>query len=297
MPKPTVELISRGHQLLEAPLWHPQHGLLATDAQVGGVWRFAEHADPELIVANRKGIGGMALHADGGLVISGRNVACKRMLGEAGADDTLVLLGNDPDRGVIGFNDLTTDQDGRIYVGSLGFRAMDGGAAEGRTGFLHMIDLDGSSRVVAQNVELTNGLGWSPDGTRLYHSDSSRHVVKAYDRQPDGSLKPPAVFALTPFGHPDGLAVAQDGSVWVAMAFASVACRFAPDGHEIERVEFPVPMVTSLCFGGPDLGDLYVVSGAKDAPPQLGGCVFRVHVEVPGLARPLARVRLPAPAA
>lgn len=295
MSDPEYRLLSSGHGLLEGPFWHPQRGLLVTDAQVGGVWSFGdEGAPPVLQVANRRGIGGMALHDSGELVVSGRNVAAKRFVGDESSDQTRVLLPNDPLGGVIGFNDLTTDAAGRIYVGSLGFKAMYGEDPAGRTGFLHVIDLDGSSRIVASDVQLSNGLGWSADGKRLYHSDSLRHVVKVYALHDDGSLSEPAVFARTPFGHPDGLAIAEDGSVWVAIAEGSAVCQFAADGTELRRIEFPVPMVTSLCFGGEEMRDLYVVSGSRGADPSLKACVFHLQTDVPGLPRPLARVRLPA---
>lgn len=295
MSTSTPELLSSRHGLLEGPVWHPERGLLVADATVGGVWSFRPGAAPALQVANRRGIGGMALHENGGLIVSGRNVAFKPFLDQPDPDRTIVLLPNDPANGVVGFNDLVTDAAGRIYVGSLGFRAMDGENLTGPAGFLHLIDLDGSSRIVAKDVQLTNGLGFSPDGTRLYHSDSSRHIVKVYDVGDDGSLGPPAVFAETPAGHPDGLAVAEDGCVWLAVAFGHNVCRFAPDGRELERIQFPVPMVTSLCFGGDDMRDLYVVSGSRGAPPEVGACVYRLRTDIPGLVRPLSRVRLPPP--
>jgi D-xylonolactonase len=290
MNQPSIQLLSSGHGLLEGPVWHPEHGLLVADADVGGVWGFQDGCKPKLHVPHRRGIGGMALHANGGLVVSGRNIAFKRMNGEADTGETIVLLANDPVKGMIGFNDLTTDAAGRIYVGSLGFRAMEHEDATARPAFLHVIDLDGSSRIVAEDVQLTNGLGWSPDGKRLYHSDSLRHIVKVYDLQSDGSLSLPKIFATTPFGHPDGLAIAEDGSVWLAVADGHAVCRFAPDGRELQRITFPVPMVTSLCFGGDGLRDLYVVSGSRGAPAGTGACVYRLRTDVAGLPRALARV-------
>ena len=290
MNQPSIELLSSGHGLLEGPIWHPRLGFLVADADVGGVWGFPSGVAPKLHVAHRRGIGGMALHENGGLVVSGRNVAFKRLIGDPGADETVVLLANDPAKGMIGFNDLTTDTAGRIYVGSLGFRAMENEDQAVPSAFLHVIDLDGTSRVVAEDVQLTNGLGWSPDGKRLYHADSLRHVVKAYEVRSDGSLGRPEIFAATPFGLPDGLAVAEDGSVWLAVAHGHAVCRFASDGRELQRIAFPVPMVTSLCFGGDDLRDLYVVSGSRGAPVDVGACVYRLRVDVSGLPRALARV-------
>ncbi len=68
-----------------------------------------------------------------------------------------------------------------------------------------------------------------------------------------------------------------------------------PDGGERMRVPIPLPMVTSVCFGGDDLRDLYVVTGSRGAPRENAGTVFRGRVSVPGMLRSLARVALPPP--
>lgn len=284
------ELISSGHGLLEAPLWHPQLGLLAADASVGGVWRFPRGAAPEVVVPHRRGIGGMALHADGGVVVGGRNIAYKQLGAGDATGDTIVLLENDPANGVVGFNDLTTDAAGRIYVGSLGFVPMHGESG-GKPGALHVIDLDGSARVVAEDVALSNGLGFSPSGKRLYHADSTRHLVRCYEVRDGGSLGAPEVFVRVTEGLPDGLAIDAAGVVWLAVAHGNAVIAFSPEGKVLVRVPIPVPMVTSLCFGGPDMRDLYVFTGSEDSP-ELGACIFHLRVEVPGMPVPVARVRL-----
>jgi gluconolactonase len=53
----------------------------------------------------------------------------------------------------------------------------------------------------------------------------------------------------------------------------------------------PLPMVTSLCFGG-DLRDLYVVTGSEGGPREACGTIFRVRVDVAGLPLPVARVAI-----
>src|SRR4029077_5212495 len=124
-----------------------------------------------------------------------------------GADgDTRVLLDPAIIPGAIGFNDLTTDAAGRVYVGSLAFRVF---ADPPKPGFLHVIDLDGSMRTLSDGVILTNGLGFSPDGKMLYHSDARAGHVRAYDVKPDGGVGPWRVFGNMGEGRvPDGLKVA-----------------------------------------------------------------------------------------
>ncbi len=52
----------------------------------------------------------------------------------------------------------------------------------------------------------------------------------------------------------------------------------------------PLPMVTSLCFGGDDLRDLYIVTGSRGGPSETCGTLYRTRADVAGLPLPLARV-------
>jgi D-xylonolactonase len=59
-----------------------------------------------------------------------------------------------------------------------------------------------------------------------------------------------------------------------------------------EIIEIPLPMCTSVCFGGDDLQDLYIVSGSDGVDAENAGAVFRHPVNVTGLKVPAARVEL-----
>jgi gluconolactonase len=162
-----------------------------------------------------------------------------------------------------------------------------------RAGDLYLIDLDGSSRMVGRDVELTNGLGFAPDEKTLYHSDSRRQSVFKYAVKADGSLGPKELFVRTSRGVPDGLVVSQDGAIWVALAGRGHGVAvFAPDGRERDFVEIPQPMCTSVCFGGADLKDLYIVSGSEGSGSERGGAVYRTRVDFAGVPVSPARVKI-----
>jgi gluconolactonase len=93
-------------------------------------------------------------------------------------------------------------------------------------------------------------------------------------------------------GGADGLKVGADGSVWVADAHGSRVAVFEPDGSHRLDLAVPLPMVTSLCFGGDDLRDLYVVTGSDGGPGEACGTVFRTRVDVAGLPLAPCRVRV-----
>ena len=282
-----MEEIASGYGLVEAPVWAEGRGLFFSDVLGGGVFRLGLEGAVTPVIPKRRGVGGMALHAEGGLVVGGRNIA---WVGEDG--ETRVLLDPGVIEGAIGFNDLTTDQAGRIYVGSLCYRVF---ADPPKPGFLHVIDLDGSMRTLSDGIMLTNGLGFSPDGERLYHCDARASLVRVYDVEPDGSVGPWRQFATLGEGHvADGMKVAADGSVWVADARGGRVAVFEPDGDHRMDVAVPLPMVTSLCFAGDDLKDLYVVTGSEGGPQENCGSVFKTRADVAGLPLAPARVTIPA---
>jgi xylono-1,5-lactonase len=286
-----MERLATGYGLIEAPLWVAERGLLYSDVLNGGVFCLDRHGRVSPVFEHRRGIGGMALHEAGGLVVSGRNISFKPFDG----GPTRTVLDRNPAAGNVGYNDLTTDAAGRIYAGSLGTSPVFESSGEPAPGDLWLIDLDGASRVVAREIWLTNGLGFSPDGATLYHSDSRVGTVWRYAVRENGDLGPKEPFARTDDGVPDGLAVAMDGSVWVALAGGGHGVAvFAADGSRREFLRIPDPMCTSLCFGGGDLCDLYVVSGSDGTGRVDAGSVYQTRVDVPGVPVAPARVTLPA---
>jgi D-xylonolactonase len=287
-----VERLATGYGLIEGPLWIPGRGLVFSEVLNGGVFELGLDGHVTPVFEHRRGVGGIALHEAGGLVVSGRNISYKPFDGGA----TVTLLDRDPASGNVGYNDLTTDAAGRIYAGSLGTSPVfeNAAASEPTAGDLWLIDLDGSARIVGREIWLTNGLGFSPDGRTLYHSDSRVRIVWRYAVEADGSLGPKEVFVRTTLGVPDGLVVSMDGSVWVALAGGGHGVAvFDAAGTQRNFLETPEPMCTSVCFGGEGLTDLYVVTGADGSDRKDAGSVYRHAAGVAGVPVAAARVRLP----
>ena len=281
-----MEELATGFGLVEGPTWINDKGLLFSDVIKGGVY-LLDHLNNVLpIVEHRRGIGGIAIHQENGLIVGGRNIAYKSFTG----DKTTILLSNDVTEVALGFNDLTTDSKGRVYVGSVAFKVFSDD--EMIPGHLHLIDVDGSVRTISDGVMLTNGLGFSPDGRTLYHADARDAVVRQYEVSPDGNVSDWKPFVQANNGHPDGLAVAEDGSVWIAMAYGSRVDVFEGSGVLRKSLPVPLPMVTSVCFGGRDLKDLYVVTGSRGGPSDVCGTIFRTRVDIPGLPISEAKVSL-----
>jgi xylono-1,5-lactonase len=275
-----METCCHGYGLVEAPRADATGACVFSDVLRGGLHRWTPDGAVTTLVPKRRGIGGHVPHADGGVVVSGRDVAHVR----EGA--TRVLLA--PPAGVLGFNDLTTDAAGRVYVGSLRSPAFED-AGPRTPGETYRIDADGSVTVLYDDVAFANGIGFSPDGTVLYQSNYSEGHVLAHDVA-EGRGERRRVFARLTEGNPDGLAVDELGCVWVASGSAGGLARFTPAGALDSFLAVPAPFVASCCFGGPDRRDLFIATMGNTEDASRGGTLFRTRVQVPGLVAQPSRV-------
>ena len=278
-----LEAVAWGYGLIEGPTADDQGNLYFSDVPNGGVYRLSPDGSIDVAIPKRRGVGGLALHADGGLVASGRNI-CHVVNGE-----TRIVFAPD----CMGLNDLTVDQQGRVICGTLRADpfAEEATAADRVPGECWRIEAEGQATMLYDNVLLTNGIGFSPDGSVLYHSDTATHGLLAHDYAEDGTVSGRRFFVQRDDLMPDGIAVDEEGTVWVAdVSGSSSVRRFSADGEEVARISVPARMVTSLCFGGPDRRDLYIVTADNRDDPDRNGTVFRTRADTPGCRIALASV-------
>src|SRR5262249_41616042 len=120
---------------------------------------------------------------------------------------------------------------------------------------------------VVRDVTISNGLGWSPDQSTMYYIDSPTFGIDAFDFDVETASvsNRRRLVAFPPeWGLPDGMAIDEEGSLWVAFWGGSSVRRVSPDGEVLAVVGFPVSRVTSCSFGGDDLMDLYVTSARTE---------------------------------
>ena len=67
---------------------------------------------------------------------------------------------------------------------------------------------------------------------------------------------------------PDGMTVDDEGMFWVALGRAGAVHRYRPDGTLDGVVEVPTSNPTSVAFGGPDRGTLYITTSWFDVDPD-----------------------------
>ncbi|HEY9639729.1 MAG TPA: SMP-30/gluconolactonase/LRE family protein [Coleofasciculaceae cyanobacterium] len=181
------------------------------------------------------------------------------------------------------FNDGKCDSQGRFWIGSCSDTS--GQAA------LYRYDPEGSLHVMETGLTIANGLGWSPDDSTFYLTDSAPHHIYAYDFEVEtGAIRNRRILVdlSAEAVEPDGLAIDQQGNLWSALWNGWCIACFSPAGQEILRVQLPVQRPTSLTFGGAHLTDLYVTSasvGLSQKEIQQGvyaGDLFRLTTPASG---------------
>jgi sugar lactone lactonase YvrE len=177
-------------------------------------------------------------------------------------------------------NDGACDRQGRFWAGTMAYDESPG------AGKLYRLELDGSATTVLTGLTISNGLGWSPDGNRMYLNDSGSGCVYAF--RFDGasgviSDRRTLVHVDQPPVVPDGLTVDEEGAIWVALWNGAAVHRYAPDGSLLARVEVPAQRPTSCAFGGPARDTLFVTTARTGLDADAlarhphSGRVFSIH--------------------
>ncbi|MBF2050970.1 MAG: SMP-30/gluconolactonase/LRE family protein [Leptolyngbya sp. IPPAS B-1204] len=183
------------------------------------------------------------------------------------------------------FNDGKCDAQGRFWIGSVS-------QATGQAA-LYRYDPDGSFQVMETGLTISNGLGWSPDGTTFYLTDSApAKTIYAYDFDAEtGTIGNRRVLVdlSQEEVEPDGLTIDREGNLWSALWNGwQVAC-FDSSGQEKFRIAMPVQRPTSVTFGGPDLSHLYITTASVGLSQKeiqqgfLAGDLFRMETHTAGL--------------
>ncbi|WP_210507086.1 SMP-30/gluconolactonase/LRE family protein [Naasia sp. SYSU D00057] len=188
------------------------------------------------------------------------------------------------DSPTVRMNEGGCDPQGRFYCGSMGYDTAEGAGA------LYRLDPDLSVHVVLPEVTIPNGLVWSPDGATVFHADTGPALISAYDFDADrGTLENRRTFAeLDPeTGAPDGVAIDEEGGLWVALWGGGAVQRYAPDGSLSERIEVGATNVTACAFAGEGSRTLYITTSQQgvDVEQEPGaGALFVAEVGVGGAA-------------
>ncbi|WP_303323568.1 SMP-30/gluconolactonase/LRE family protein [Actinomyces radicidentis] len=266
----------------EGPCWWEATGRLRlVDMLAGAVVEFDDDVTPTRMdvpssVASviRPRVGGGALVTTEHGVVLGRAEDLSDLL------EVTTLLTDS----AIRTNEGGCDPDGRLWIGTMAYAQTPGDAV------VYRWDGPDAQPVTAwDGATICNGLGFNPDGTCAYWTDTPTGTITLLDYDAGAGLVSPRPFVtIDPEdGYPDGLAVDAEGGVWTALNGGSAVRRYAPDGTLDAVVELPVRQVTSCAFGESGYGTLFITTSRENLPDDVepaAGSVYAVDAGVRGMA-------------
>ncbi|MEV0982216.1 SMP-30/gluconolactonase/LRE family protein [Streptomyces sp. NPDC049915] len=282
MSGPAYEVAVRaGAALGEGPAWDAAAGrLIWLDILGCRVHTYDPVTGRRTVRTTEQHVGAAKPRSGGGLVLNLRDG-----VGLLDPDGAFRWLHHEPVPGRRA-NDAAVAPDGALWAGTMRYDEAPGG------GTLSRLTGDGAAEVVLDDVAVSNGTGWSPDGRLMYYIDSPTRRVDVFsyaegrvaDRRPFAEIEEGA-------GFPDGLTVDADGCVWVALWDGAAVRRYTPDGRLDRTITLPTPRVTACAFGGADLTDLYVTTArvGLTAPHPVAGSLLVVPDAGKGQPQPTFR--------
>jgi sugar lactone lactonase YvrE len=255
-----VETVTDERAVLgESPLWHrSERALYWVDIHGQKVFRYDPTSGDNRVVHDGESVTALGEVEDGGLLlVTSGGVSSLR----DGVVSSLSPL-NLPEG--VRTNDGKCGPDGRLWFGTMDLEASR------PIGELFCFG-GGSMRSVRDDVILSNGIGWSPDGSAFYHVDSMRRMLFRYSYDLfDGEISDKTVLVDMTGNEavPDGLAVDRDGNIWVAMYDGWRLDVYDASGAHLDIWRLGVQKPTSVAFAGDDLDDLYITTASEHLSPE-----------------------------
>jgi len=161
-------------------------------------------------------------------------------------------------------NDMLVDAQGRCWVGNFGYDLHGGEAI--KPAEIILIPPGQTARIVADDVIFPNGMAITPDNRTLIVAETFAARIRAFTISANGQLDKPTLWADLDDGFPDGLCLAQDGSLWVAIPNIGEVLQLEPSGKILTRIT--TRGRPYACMLDDDNRKIYITSSETDDPDE-----------------------------
>ena len=264
-----IDVIADGLGFTEGPVWLPDDRVALTSISHGCVYIVDPRDGALERIDTGGGPNGLACSADGTLYVAQNG-------GVWGASGTAepgvqVITGSHVDYLVEGLgapNDLTFGPDGRLWITDTREQFDVSTPDAGPPGHVYATDVDsGDTRqVIDDGPVFINGLGFTPDGSRLLVTATLSSQLISYAMSPDGTVDAPDVVHTFEDGWPDGMLVSAAGDYWVALTAADRIDVIDAWGRRIAEIALPGgSLPTNVCIGGGRYNELFVTAAQRES--------------------------------
>lgn len=264
----------------EGPFWDSHRDqLICMDVLAGTILTFdangsaRRHRVPSAVVTvvRRRAIGGFIVATEHGLVA---------------ADDDFIVFDHFAavtDQPTVRTNDGGCDPLGGFVIGTMSYNNAPG------CGSVYRVAPDRSVIEILAPVSISNGVQWSADGALAFYIDTPTRRVDVFDvdrRSGRWSGRRTHVDLSNVDGYPDGMAIDDEGGLWIAMWGGGEVRHYDQSGRYIGSVTVPgVSQVSSCAFGGDDGKTLFITTsrqGLDSSAEPDAGAIFAVPTSARG---------------
>jgi len=293
---PDIKVITAGLRFPEGPIALPDGSVILVEMERGTLSRVSPDGTVSVIAELGGGPNGAAMGPDGAiyvcnngglqwiesdsLLIPGETAfdysggSIQRVDLRTAAVDTLYTACNG--RKLSGPNDIVFDSDGGMWFTDQGKyyeTYKDHGA-------VYYAKPDGSfiSRQL-EKLETPNGIRFSPDGSKLYYTETTTGRIWSYSIQRPGLLDPDSkklVIGLPGYHLFDSFALEANGNICAATLINGGISIISADGTLLRHIPTYDILTTSICFGGKDRKTAFITLGGT-------GKLVAVQWDSPGL--------------
>ena len=158
-------------------------------------------------------------------------------------------------------NDGGCDNVGRLWISTTELNHKEDAGA------LYCINKDLHVNKKLDRLSISNGMAWTIDNQRMYHTDSVTGAIKSYfydERTGDLEFERIVVQIPAENGVPDGIALDAEGKLWIALWGGYGVGRFDVDsGEMVGFIDVPAPNVSSCAFVGNALDQMIITTAKK----------------------------------
>nr|XP_046912682.1 putative sugar lactone lactonase YvrE [Dermatophagoides farinae] len=185
------------------------------------------------------------------------------------------------------FNDGKIDAAGRLWIGTV-LEGPDGVIKSG--GSLYRFNVDNLKFIkMTENFTISNGMAWNHNNTLMYFNDSEDRKIWLFDFDlHKGTINNRRIFldldkhsnSFKSDEYPDGMTIDSDDYIWTSMYNGGRIVRIDPQTRQVMMsISIPALRTTSLTFGGENLNEIFVTTGADTNEQEkypMAGKIFKI---------------------
>lgn len=273
----------------EGCLWHTdEQALYWVDIPQGKLFRYDPATQQHSMIYHDRPIGGYTIQENGDLLCFRDKGNIVLLNSKGGYIKT--IIDSIPELSDTRFNDVVATPAGGVFAGTMSCDALPGR--------LYHFKTDGSHRSILENQGTPNGMGFSPDVSTMYYQDSRQEKLWSFSYDQSNDRLDNQTLLRTAHesgdrGRGDGMCVDAQGELWSARWDGNCVIHCTADGSPKKHYEIPAQCITSACFGGEHLDELYLTSAGGDDKQNKGdaaGALFKLSLGIKGKAEFRSRI-------